>query len=98
LRREYVKASYVIPKRGLRFFTAKIIKGRSVRSGNVVYPREGDRCSEEGFSLSVVGRHDELRLYTPSESPRRLKRFLRDYAKSTGGLPRSVSFWRVPWR
>ena len=96
--REYVKVSYVIPKQGLRFLTARLIKGRGARPRNVVYPREGDRCTEEGFSLRIAGKYGELRLYAPSESPRRLKRFLRDYAKSTGGLSHSVSFWRTPWR
>jgi len=98
LGREYVKVSFVVPKKGLRFLTAKLIKGRGARPRNVVYPREGDRCTEKGFSLRTAGRYDELRLYAPSESPRRLKRFLRDYARSRGGLPHSVSFWRTPWR
>ena len=98
MRREYVKVSYVIPKQGLRFLTARLMKGRGARPRNLVYPREGDRCTEEGFSLRTAGRSEELRLYAPSESPRRLKRFLRDYAKSTGGLPHSISFWMTSWR
>jgi len=88
----------VIPKQGLRFLTAQLIKGRGARPRNVVYPREGEGCTEKGFSLRVAGRRDELRLYAPSKSPRRLRRFLRDYARSKGGLPHSVSFWRTPWR
>ena len=98
MRREYVKVSYVVPGRGLRFLVARMTLGQGPRPRAVVYPRKGDRCTETGFHLYVAGRGDELRLRVPTGSERRMRRFLRDYVKSRGGAPSSVSFWRTPWR
>jgi len=74
------------------------VVGRGARPKNVVYPRAGDPCTEPRFMLYVAGKRDELRLMAPFRSERRLRRFIRDYAKSMGGLPHSVSFWRSSWR
>jgi hypothetical protein len=75
------------------------VVGRGPKPERIVYPSEDDPYTEKGrFILYVAGRYDELRLRMTSRSPRRLRRFLRDYAGSTGGLPHSVSFWRTPWR
>ena len=54
--------------------------------------------TEKGFLLYVAGRRDELRIRGPTDSERRMRRFLRDYAKSRGGLPHNVSLRTTPWR
>ena len=50
---------------------------------------------EKGFLLYVADRRDELRIRGPMDSERR---FLRDYAKSRGGLPCTVRYWTTHWR
>jgi len=94
--RRYTHLSYIIPGKGLRIVTAKVIKGRGQRSKNIVYPKPGDLCTEPRFRLYQV--KDELRLRMPGESPRRLRRFLRDWTRQQGGLLWTVNIWTTPWR
>ena len=97
--REYLKMSWVIPGSGLRQLTARVVMGRGPKHKRIVYPSEGDPCTERGrFVLYVAGRRDELRFRMVSQSPRRLRRFTRDFVKFQGGAPHSLCLWRTPWR
>lgn len=99
MRREYLKMSWVKPGSGIRQLTARIVMGRDPKPERIVYPSEDDLCTEKGrFVLYVAGRHDELRMRMVSQSPRRLRRFARDFIKFQGGAPHSISLWRTPWR
>jgi len=98
VRREYLKASWVKPGDGLRQLTARIVTDKGACPKSPVYPRSGDPCTEKGFLFYVAGRGDELRVRIPTSSERRMRRFLRDYVRSRGGAPHSVTFWRTPWR
>lgn len=82
---EYLNFSFIIPKKGIRFLKAKVVKGKSPR---ILFERDG-------FKLYVAG-NDELRVAIPNAPlypRRRLRRFLRDYSKSQGGLPRTTNWY-----
>jgi len=98
LRREYLHVTYIIPGRGLRMAMMRIVEDGGGRPKEVMYPASGDPCTERGFTLYLAGRRGELRLRVPSESPRRLRRFLRDWVKHEGGGVWSVNMWVTPWR
>lgn len=99
MRREYLKMSWVKPGSGLRQLTARIVVGKGSKPKRMLYPSMDDPCTEKGgFVLYVAGRRDELRLRMPSQSPRRLRRFLRDFVKFQGGAVWSISYWRTLWR
>lgn len=85
-RHEFLKFYFIIPRRGMRPYTARIVNGRS---SNVLYEKDG-------FVLYVAG-DDELRICAPKRG-RLLRRFLRDFSRSEEGLPRTVSFWFTPFR
>jgi len=75
------------------------VVGKGSKPKRMVYPSEDVPCTERGrFVLYVAGRRDELRLRMTSQSPRRLRRFLRDFVKSQGGAVWSTNYWRTPWR
>ena len=87
MRVQYLKFSFIVPKKGLRFHTAKLVDGKSQ---DILFEKNG-------FILYVAGFDDELRICVPKRG-RLLRRFLRDYSKSQGGLPRSVDFWFNPFK
>ena len=94
---EFVHVSYVIPGIGVRALVAEVV--RTTFGGHppqTVYPGQNDPCSERGYVLYVSG--DNLKIRTPSPSQRRLRRFIRDYVRFSGGRLESVSLWTVPWR
>ena len=95
---QYLKLTWVEPGVGIRFLVAKVIIGKGPTPKRVVYPEREDPCTESGFALYVAGRGNELRLRAPTESKRRMRRFLRDYIRRQGGSTWSVNFWRTPWR
>ena len=72
--------------------TAQVVtvKARS-RPRNVIYPGEADPCTERAFMIYQRG--DELRIRVPTESQRRLRRFLRDYVRYNRGRVESTNFW-----
>ncbi|MBA7494750.1 hypothetical protein ES702_05327 [subsurface metagenome] len=99
MRREYLKLSWVKPSSGLRQLTARIVVGGGPKPKRIIYPSMDDPCTEKGrFVLYVAGRRGELRLRMASQSPRRLRRFLRDFVKSRGGAVWSTNYWRTLWR
>lgn len=94
---EFLHLSFVVPGVGVRSLVAEVVRADfGGRSPQTVYPNPGDPCSENGYFLYVSG--GNLKLRTPSPSPRRLRRFIRDYVRFSGGRLESVSIWTVPWR
>ena len=99
LRRGYLRVTWVEVGVGVRFLVAKIVMGGGPKPKRIVYPSEDDPCTEKGrFVLYVGGRSDELRMRMTSQSPRRLRRFLRDFVKSQGGAVWSLNYWITQWR
>ena len=90
----YLNLSWVTPSRGLRTLKAKIVRGEGGRPKGIIYPKD-EPCTERRFYL--YKKAGELRLFSPTPSPRRLKRFCRDYVRFNGGEPNSSMIFVVPW-
>jgi len=80
---EFLSFYFIIPSRGLRFYKARMMRGKGP-TPNVIFERDG-------FKLYRC--KGGLRLRVPTGSGRRLRRFLRDYVKSRGGRPNTVKYW-----
>jgi len=80
---EFLSFYFIIPSMGLRFYTARITRGKGP-TPNIVFGRDG---------FKLYRGKGELRLRVAPGSGRRLRRFLRDYAKSQGGEPHTVRYW-----
>ena len=99
MRRGYLRVTWIEVGIGVRFLVAKRVMDGGPKPKRMVYPSEDAPCTEKGrFVLYVAGRYDELRFSMASQSPRRLRRFARDFIKFQGGAPHSISLWRTPWR
>jgi len=85
----FLKFSFIVPNKGIRMFTAGVRNGKSRQT--LYEKNEG----KHRFRLYVRG--EKLLIQIPKRG-RLLKRFLRDFAKSSGGLPRTLSFWFTPFR
>jgi len=81
---EFLKFYFIKQGSGIRNYVAKVVKGKSKK---VIYEKNG-------FILYVAGR-GELRINLKRHG-RSLRRFLRDFTKHSGGLPRSLSYYFTP--
>ena len=90
-----MKLSYIIPGKGLRLLTAQVVKTGGSKP-TIIYPEGTHPCTERGFLLYQRG--PLLHLRVPTESQRRLRRFLRDYVRFSGGGVESTNFWMAPFR
>jgi len=97
MKMQYLKLTWVERGKGIRMVTAKVIQGKGQKPKGVIYPKPGDPCTEPRFMLYQAGRLDELRLWAPSSSQRRLRRFLRDFVCQQGGLVWTTNYWTTPW-
>lgn len=87
---EWLNFYFIIPSKGIRLYTAKIIWSRRKKRRNVIFQKDG--------FLLYHTRRGNLMIQAPSRSPRRIRRFLRDYAKTQDGKPQTVSFWISPFK
>ena len=92
----FINFFYTIPKPktgGLRLVKAVVTFGADKPNENIIFGRNG-------FYLYTSTRHGELRCRIPTKRHygRRLRRFIRNYVKSEGGRPSTVSFWISPFK
>ena len=95
----FLHLSYVIPGTGIRTFTARITHAKRGKLSNIVYPQPddpGDPCTQPKHALYMKG--EELRIRVPQASARKLKRFLRDYVRFSGGGIWSMQHYITAWR
>ena len=87
---EFLHATYGILFKGTRLFVARI--GYSTKRVKDVMFRKDD--------FTLYHKNGELKILLPHKlyQSRRLKRFLRDFVKSKGGIPRTIDFWIVPYK
>lgn len=87
---EFVHVTYGVLFKGTRLFVAKIAYG--------IQNVKGCLFRKDGFKL--YHRKGKLWLQMPHKmfQGRRLRRFLRNYVKKIGGLPRSLDHWVVPYK
>jgi hypothetical protein len=77
--------SFVVPG-AIKMLNVKLTRGKgSLSPRGIIFARDG-------FIL-YQKTPKELRLRAPTPSPRRLRRFLRDYARNQGGKPSTVTWW-----
>lgn len=85
----YLNFSFIIQKKGIRWLKAKVTEQGT--SSRVLFE------NQKGFRLYIAG-DDELRVAIPKMSFWKLKRFLRLYARSKGGMCRSTQFYFTPFK
>ena len=52
----------------------------------------------DGFQFFTENNDPKIIIPSPKHYGRRLRRFLRDYAKDQGGSPRSLNYWVTSYR
>lgn len=70
--------SYLVPSVGIRLATMRVTRSKGAHPRISVYPAPENPCTEKGFLLYMAGYRDELRIRAPTDSVRRMRRFLRD--------------------
>ena len=86
----FLHTTYGILDKGMRLFVARIVYSTKKVKGSMF--------KKDGFAL--YHRYGELRIRMPHKlyQGRRLRRFLKDFVKSMGGIPRTIDFWIVPYK
>lgn len=86
--REFLNVFFVLSGVGLRNLKAIITYGKDKPNENIVFEKDG-------FYFYTSKKHAQLRCRLPTKRSkgRGLRRFLRDYVKSEGGMPSTANFW-----